>query len=146
MKALRLSLVVVLVLAACSSLRTLRISEGPEIYTEFYFRITDAAPVPKIEFQFEDLKWMSTEKDRFIGLCDDAGPDLVITLDPEYWAEASAAQREILVLHELGHCVGGLEHVETIGEDNCPVSLMFPKVISSACYRKHKFEYWRSLQ
>lgn len=147
MKTFRLMLACVLVLAAaCSSLRHLDLAAGPEFYAELYFRITDAAPVPRIDFAFADLSYLATPSERYVGLCDDAAGTPLVTLDPEYWAESDEIQREILVLHELGHCVGDIEHDSQRWPDNCPVSIMFPKVLTSDCYRRHKFEYWRDLQ
>ena len=35
----------------------------------------------------------------------DGTPDFLITLDNEYWQDADARTREILVFHELSHCV-----------------------------------------
>jgi len=32
-------------------------------------------------------------------------PDFLIVLDREYWLQATALQREILVFHELSHCI-----------------------------------------
>ncbi len=33
-----------------------------------------------------------------------------VTLDPRYWATASPENREIVLFHEFGHCVNGLDH------------------------------------
>lgn len=37
----------------------------------------------------------------------------VVTIDLEYWNAASPSRREMVVFHELGHCVLGRGHLET---------------------------------
>lgn len=39
---------------------------------------------------------------------------MIITIDNEFWAEATTAQRENLIFHELGHCVLGKKHNDNI--------------------------------
>lgn len=40
------------------------------------------------------------------------GGAIAITIDPEVWGNLTPAGRKILVFHELGHCVLGLDHVD----------------------------------
>lgn len=44
-------------------------------------------------------------------------PDFLITLDAEYWQDATDLQREILVFHELSHCVHGRDALGSLRFD-----------------------------
>jgi hypothetical protein len=61
------------------------------------------------------------------GMCEGGA----IVLNQTFWnsVETVPLYRQWVVWHELGHCVGGLQHTsETKG--NCPVSVMSPSVPS----------------
>lgn len=47
--------------------------------------------------------------------------------------------RNMLIAHELGHCLLGLGHDDTI-EDGCPVSYMYPQLnyVTSGCWGRMK--------
>ena len=53
---------------------------------------------------------------------------LEINIDPEFWAIASDVEKEEVVFHELGHCILGRDHEETVLEEGIPKSIMFPYV------------------
>lgn len=47
--------------------------------------------------------------------------------DPSCWQTATNNAREVLVFHELGHCLlGRIEHKSDIFPDGSPKSIMFP--------------------
>ena len=53
-------------------------------------------------------------------------------------------EKEILIAHEAGHCVLGLDHNDKIKEDGCPVSVMYPHIvqlITINCWNIYKEEY-----
>lgn len=53
-----------------------------------------------------------------------------VRLDGDYWAHATPYEQESLVLHELGHCLGGMRHRGRIDElEDAPTSLMYPYVL-----------------
>lgn len=67
-----------------------------------------------------------------------------IQVDPEYWKSASEAEKEMTILHELGHCILGRDHVE--GETaGVPHSLMHPNSFSTFTYRIIRKEYIKEL-
>lgn len=67
-----------------------------------------------------------------------------VQIDRKFWREVDEATREELIFHELGHCELELEHDETIGENFCPNSIMYPHVFS-ACYKRNKLKYIKEL-
>jgi len=98
---------------------------GPLVYVENYDPRTvrgipeDVRPYIQL---FEDAAgravadipfgWRKFRGER-IGVCTKHGgayPE--VHLDPEYWAEATDVEREMLVFHELGHCDLGRRHCE----------------------------------
>lgn len=98
-----------------------------------------------------------------------------IDLDREFWSKASWLSRTSLLFHELAHCYCNRDHdfgdgtlypdnsikyllqnlfkkitlniykPEGYFDDNCPVSLMYPKLISDECMRYHYNEYIEEL-
>jgi hypothetical protein len=70
----------------------------------------------------------------------------VIQIDPVYWSMASDDQKEILIMHELGHCVLGLGHNTGKSMNGCPLSIMYPTTFgSSGCYIYNKGYYYQEL-
>jgi hypothetical protein len=71
----------------------------------------------------------------------------VIQIDSDYWSKASDDQKEQLVAHECGHCAMGLQHIPTVNEFNCPVSIMYPQVFgNSHCYVENRDYYFQELR
>lgn len=77
-----------------------------------------------------------------------------ITVSKAYWEKAKETDREILMLHELGHCILGRNHVEVIVPVTGPTarvfgnrakSLMNPCVIPSVVYEAFRDEYLNEL-
>lgn len=85
-----------------------------------------------------------------------------IVIDKGFWENQSEATKEALMLHEFAHCLCKLEHQHfegnyekkqnlsrTRGEklkdgffpDNCPVSILYPTVVSDRCFERHKEHY-----
>lgn len=97
-----------------------------------------------------------------VGLCWYENDPKLINLDTKTWNSYSELQKEVLIFHELAHCVCRLEHAHFRGtykddsavpfehkdrikagylEDGCPVSIMYPTVTDSTCYKKHREHY-----
>jgi len=56
----------------------------------------------------------SIQEDDIAGTCSYNGHNPnTVTIDLEYWNAASPLRREMVVFHELGHCVLGRGHLET---------------------------------
>ncbi len=55
-----------------------------------------------------------------------------IRVELDYWRTATRWEREALVLHELGHCILGRDHLELLDpKTGMPISLMYPEVVGS---------------
>lgn len=86
-----------------------------------------------------------------VGLCfysvglDNKKHGLNIQIDPDFWNKSSNEQREELLFHELGHCILGRDHIETMLKYNTPKSVMYPYVFESA-YKKHREYYVNELK
>jgi len=65
------------------------------------------------------------------GLCESGLGVPKITIDADKWATYSESARTLLVWHELGHCILGRAHNNTIGSNNWPVSVMYWDAVTS---------------
>lgn len=66
-----------------------------------------------------------TDKPRVVGICTSGYGYKDIVLETRFWEDAGPISREALVWHELGHCVLGLKHNDTLDkETGCPISIM----------------------
>ena len=62
-------------------------------------RILGTAHLPEVQGRLRGVfRWMT---EQLLGY----KPDFIITLDNDYWQSADATTRDILVFHELSHCV-----------------------------------------
>jgi hypothetical protein len=80
-----------------------------------------------------------------VGLCIKYGlsplPNEVRVLK-SWWDDSSDLEKELLVYHELGHCVINRKHKEGfIDGTNCPNSLMNSIMVGEYCYIKH-YDYY----
>lgn len=75
-------------------------------------------------------------------------PKNTIEIDKIYWAVLSELSREQLILHELGHCVLGLNHDSTLitlgAYTNVPKSIMYPYEFGYAPYYNDYRSYYIS--
>ena len=77
-----------------------------------------------------------------------------IFIDKDGWIQFSADEKEVLILHELGHCEVGLKHnralvritQESGNSWHREKSIMYPYVISGATYQKYHTEYLEQLR
>lgn len=106
-----------------------------------------------------------------IGTCSYRMTFREIDIDIEYWKTATWISKTALVYHELAHCYCNRDHdfgdgtlypddslaylfqswfkkstfnlyrPEGYFEDNCPMSIMYPKIIDDYCFRVHYNEY-----
>ncbi len=127
-----------------------------EDYKKLMNGIVDEKIIDNVKITMADL---DTTK---AGVCWPENKPVTIQIDRVTWELYDENRREILVFHELGHCVCDLEHVHFLGqysreqkppekeedrlrsgflEDGCPVSIMHPFVLSSQCYSKHRQHY-----
>lgn len=103
-------------------------SINPE-FAPYYKEFQDVCNiVPTTPIDFKEIESPS------VGLCRMWTGQKVYTqieIDPSYWEKASEPHRRWLVFHELGHCLLGLEHDETM-EDGVPASIMHPYIAHKA--------------
>jgi hypothetical protein len=55
-------------------------------------------------------------------------PNDHIVVDPLSWAELDIMEREVLILHELAHCILKRNHDKKTFENGTPATLMFPRM------------------
>lgn len=70
-------------------------------------------------------------------------PKIIIT--QSHWNVASETQREIILFHELGHCVLGRNHFDLIKADGSPSSLMHSKAVLAHTYQRDRGSYVHEL-
>ena len=58
----------------------------------------------------------------------------LITVDQEYWESASDTEREIVIMHESGHCSAELPH------NNSHKAIMNSYLLDSEYYNEHRIE------
>lgn len=80
----------------------------------------------------------SLEDDGVIGLCVKTAGEITIYLSKPHWDSYDSQQREMLIFHELGHCVLNLEHDRSLDSDGVPNDLMYPVNFDSLYYFRYR--------
>lgn len=73
----------------------------------------------------------------------------IILIDPNDFILMSESRQEVVIFHELGHCVLGLDHTfkrMRDGDIRIEGSLMFLVVMSDSRYKKHREYYIEELK
>lgn len=70
---------------------------------------------------------------------------LKIEIDHDYWQSTSEIKKEVLLFHELGHCVLGRKHTEELLGNYSPKSIMYPWIFENA-YQNYRSYYVEELQ
>jgi hypothetical protein len=79
-------------------------------------------------------------------LCRTRGNDTPqVIVDRDGWDAMDDAERESLVLHELGHCILRRKHKVGTMQNGVPESLMNPYTMESAVYEQHEEHYKQEL-
>ena len=90
------------------------------------------------------VAYFNHKRGKAVAYCDTASrPTIVIT--EEYWTKADDIERELVVFHELGHCVLGRHHLNAQFSDGRPVSIMNYKNVSEKQFLENKDYYLREL-
>lgn len=103
---------------------------------------------PRLDLGFGDLSSIPTSEPNteVVGVCYWSMLRPLIIVDNTFWLNADQFEREILLYHELGHCLLNRGHKEDMIEnEGRPESIMYPLVISSYQYRSHKNAYMSEL-
>jgi hypothetical protein len=89
-----------------------------------------------IDIQFNEMYFPTIGKCYYAFYID--GPheserlNLNVEIDPIFWQEATDTEKEVLIFHELGHCVLNRDHDESIiAEYEIPKSIMYPVIFDS---------------
>jgi hypothetical protein len=88
---------------------------------------------------------LSTVSSSTIGLCEFSGSLRRVTLDSAFWNSSSETYREILMHHELGHCVLERYHTSTRLSSGQYASIMTPYILNSSVYAANKPYYVQEL-
>jgi len=95
------------------------------------------------------INFGDTENDDFDGVCFTyPNGDKEIIIKKSWWDRNSETQREILILHELGHCQLGRTHDEQKAEvdgKEVPVTIMNSTIPLSSHYKDYKDGYLNEL-
>jgi hypothetical protein len=97
---------------------------------------------PDLQIQFGSLDAYGSG---VIGLCETSGSMRQVTFDPDFWDQVSETQRQLLVHHELGHCVLYRAHRSELLSSGAYASIMYPIILSSATYTANPAYYLNEL-
>lgn len=118
---------------------------APELQNEFSTFIAEAkAHNRPLKVNNLVVQLGTTSADR-VGNCDLRSYTPIVTISEQYWLNADIWAREMLLFHELGHCVLQLEHNDAINVDGEPVSLMVSYLSNSYYYEAHRETYLQQL-
>jgi hypothetical protein len=67
------------------------------------------------------------------------GHNLII-VPPNMWVKLTAAQKEQMIFHELGHCVLKRSHCKAQNYEVMPISIMFPMILDTTYYKENRDE------
>lgn len=85
---------------------------------------------------------------KYAGYCDaPVGPGAppTITINMTYWSAYTTTEKEILVFHEMGHCVLNRPHISKTDSRGVAISLMHPILMYAGDYRQKKSYYINEL-
>jgi len=80
-----------------------------------------------------------------IGMCVFSGSKRSVQLSSSAWNNSSDTFKEMLLFHELGHCLLNRDHKNTRHSDGRPESLMASSLFSQSVYLAHRDEYLKEL-
>lgn len=69
-----------------------------------------------------------------------------IEIKRKSWEKMNHYEQEILMWHELGHCILDLEHTNKQFPSGMPISLMYPVVLNPYYYKTHRKYYIKELK
>ena len=107
-------------------------------YVDKFIEITGVDSI-ELDMYFNELD------DSIIGVCTVEGIAKDVEIDPVWWKAVGRWDREILIFHELAHCVLGQEHRNLRLTDGCSGSIMNEYHIGAYCYKRHYNYYIQEL-
>jgi hypothetical protein len=97
---------------------------------------------PKLTIQISSLSAYGSST---IGLCESGTRLRRVTLNPSFWNSVSDTQKELLVHHELGHCVLYRPHRSDLLSGGAYASIMYPVIMASSTYTSNYNYYQQEL-
>ncbi|MCB0417744.1 MAG: hypothetical protein H6617_00785 [Bdellovibrionaceae bacterium] len=95
----------------------------------------------RIVFSFTNF-WFSS----VVGMCTYRGGSTnYVDFSSSAWRSGSGTFKEMLVFHELGHCLLGRGHTNTSYSDGRKESIMNSYIFSQSTYRAYRDEYLKEL-
>lgn len=127
------------------------IYSGPAELEKYVLKFVDDAKIqgknvlpdmknPMLTIQIKSLDQYGST---VIGLCESGGGQRRVTFDPDFWNVVSETQRELLVHHELGHCVLYRPHRSDLLSTGKYASIMYPVIMTSSTYTSN-FNYYQN--
>lgn len=134
-----------ILLAGCSVVNTLVVQDYGEVYVDSEFRplvelfnreasdrgIQDANKPMSITFDLVD------DDPDVIGACMIGVYKSKIKIKTNSWRAMTDEEKEMLIFHELGHCVLGRKHCD-VKSNGIPISIMYPNILVSGQYRNSR--------
>lgn len=100
----------------------------------------EAGQEKPLDIQFAIQDELPTETTR--GICSGLGGH-EIRINRTYWDEMHSSERELLISHEIGHCLLSRSHLEDIINDCSCSTIMYPGVSGSSCVADLHSPIWR---
>ena len=100
----------------------------------------------QVNVEFEGLKLyiFKTNHPNFkgiMGYCEEVDGYPVVNINWAYWKNSTDLERELLMFHELGHCVLKVPHHAGQMPDGTPTSIMHPNKTNANAYSKYYNQY-----
>lgn len=101
--------------------------------------------IVNIDMKFAKLEYPTVGMCYYYQYQDGTREFVNIEIDPDYWQSTSETKKEVLLFHELGHCVLGRDHDEQKLYYTVPKSIMYPYLFEQA-YQTYRSYYVEELQ
>lgn len=97
----------------------------------------------KLKSRSLQIYFINTPKNE-VAQCEKNSDLALIRISPAIWKSASSDSREMILFHELGHCLLDRDHTDGYVEGR-PRSIMHSYGVNSKHFGEHKEDYFREL-
>ena len=96
--------------------------------------------IGEIDMDFGNTKFISSKA---VGWCyiNKLTKKPTMLVSAKWWKIASELEKELLVFHELGHCILRRGHTTQTTQLGVPVSIMYPSVMPDVFYKNYRHYY-----
>ena len=104
--------------------------------------------VKNLIVKFGDARSVPQKKKGYVtvGYCENKRDGILkIVIDKELWTKYSYAKREMLIFHELSHCLMDSDHRDELDPEGKPLSLMNSVIFSDYQYTDNRDYYLKEL-